>query len=90
MAGEQSAHRGAAMSRTAIPHDDDRPGQMEEQLAEEGVAILFASSDMEEVLAMSDRVLVMHQGRISGALPSHEFSEEAIMQLATGAHEVAR
>ncbi|MHC4879609.1 MAG: sugar ABC transporter ATP-binding protein [Planctomycetota bacterium] len=55
-----------------------------EQLAEEGVAVLFVSSEMEEILGMSDRTLVMHEGRISGELQRDELSEESIMQLATG------
>lgn len=55
-----------------------------EQLAADGVAILFVSSDMEEVLGMSDRTLVMHDGALSGELKREELSEEAIMQLATG------
>lgn len=55
-----------------------------EELAERGVAILFASSDLDEVIGLSDRVLVMHQGRIAGQIPRHALSEEAIMQLATG------
>jgi ribose transport system ATP-binding protein len=55
-----------------------------EELAEEGMAILFVSSEMEEVLAMSDRVLVMHEGGIAGELKRHELSEEAVMRLATG------
>ena len=55
-----------------------------EELAEQGVGILFVSSEMEEVLSMSDRVLVMHEGRITGELDRNELSEEAIMQLATG------
>jgi ribose transport system ATP-binding protein len=54
------------------------------QLAADGVAILFVSSELEEILRMSDRVLVMHQGRICGELPRHELSEEAVMHLATG------
>ena len=54
------------------------------QLAAEGVAILFVSSDMEEVLNMSDRTLVMHDGRITGELQRGELSEEAIMHHATG------
>lgn len=54
-----------------------------EQLAGEGVAILFASSEMEEILGMSDRVLVMREGCLSGELPRKELSEEAVMQLAT-------
>ena len=55
-----------------------------ESLAERGVAVLFASSEMEEIIGMSDRVLVMHEGRITGELPRQELSEEAIMHLATG------
>ena len=55
-----------------------------EQLAGEGVAILFVSSEMEEILRMSERTLVMHQGRITGELPRAKLSEEAVMQLATG------
>lgn len=55
-----------------------------EQLAGEGVAILFASSDMEEVLGMSDRVLVMHEGCIAGELRRDQLTEQSIMHLATG------
>jgi ribose transport system ATP-binding protein len=55
-----------------------------ERLASDGVAILFVSSEMEEILRMSDRALVMHQGRITGELQRAELSEEAVMQLATG------
>ena len=54
-----------------------------EELAERGVAILFVSSEMEEVLGMADRAIVMHEGRITGELSREELSEEAIMQLAT-------
>ena len=56
-----------------------------EELAGRGVAILFVSSEMEEVLRMSDRTLVMCQGRITGELPREELSEEAVMRYATGA-----
>lgn len=55
-----------------------------EELAEQGVAILFVSSEMEEVLGMADRVLVMHEGQLTGELSRSEMSEEAIMHLATG------
>jgi len=48
------------------------------------MAILFVSSEMEEVLGMADRALVMHEGRIAGELARNELSEQAIMQLATG------
>ena len=55
-----------------------------EELAASGVAVLFVSSEMEEVLGMADRALVMHEGAISGELTRDQLSEEAIMQLATG------
>ncbi|HEV2763904.1 MAG TPA: ATP-binding cassette domain-containing protein, partial [Pyrinomonadaceae bacterium] len=53
-------------------------------LAREGVAIMMISSDMEEVLGVSDRVAVMHEGRLTGVLSRPEFSEEAVMRLAVG------
>jgi ribose transport system ATP-binding protein len=55
-----------------------------DQLAGEGVAILMISSDLEEILGMSDRVLVLHEGRLAGELARAELSEEAVMHLATG------
>ena len=55
-----------------------------DRLAGQGVAILMISSDMEEVLGMSDRVLVMHQGRVASELPRERLTEEAVMRLATG------
>lgn len=53
-------------------------------LAEDGVAIVMISSDMEEILGESDRVAVMHEGAISGTLERGQLSEEAIMRLAVG------
>ena len=55
-----------------------------DRLAREGMAVLMISSDLEEVLNMSDRVLVMYQGRLAGELPRERLSEEAVMHLATG------
>ena len=54
------------------------------ELAGNGAAILYASSDMEEILGVSDRVLVMYQGRITGELLREQLSEELIMQMAVG------
>jgi ribose transport system ATP-binding protein len=54
------------------------------QLAENGVAIIMISSDMEEILGISDRVVVMHEGSITGVLNRDQLSEEAIMNLAVG------
>jgi ribose transport system ATP-binding protein len=53
-------------------------------LADAGVAVLMISSDMEEVIGVSDRVAVMHEGRISGLLDRAQCSEENILQLAVG------
>ncbi len=58
-----------------------------ENLAKSGVAIVMISSDMEEVLNVSDRVAVMHEGAITGFLSREESSEEAIMRLAVGGSE---
>ena len=54
------------------------------QLAESGVAILMISSDMEEVLHISDRVAVMHEGALTGILERSDCTEENIMRLAVG------
>jgi ribose transport system ATP-binding protein len=53
-------------------------------LAESGVAILMISSDMEEVLHISDRVAVMHEGTLTGVLERKDCTEENIMRLAVG------
>ena len=51
-------------------------------LAAEGVAILMISSDMEEILGNSDRIAVMHEGRVTGILQGADCTQEAIMSLA--------
>jgi len=53
-------------------------------LADRGVAIVMISSDMEEVIGVSDRVAVMHEGRISGLLEREQFSEYNVLRLAIG------
>ncbi len=58
--------------------------QLMRQLANEGVGILMVSSDMEEVLGVSDRIVVMHEGKIAGVLEKKNFTEEAVMNLASG------
>ena len=54
------------------------------RLAGEGLAVLFVSSEMEEILSLSDRAFVMHEGRLAGMLSRDELSEENVMRLAAG------
>ncbi|MCC6441842.1 MAG: sugar ABC transporter ATP-binding protein [Armatimonadetes bacterium] len=54
------------------------------RLVESGVGILMISSELPEILGMSDRILVMRQGRIAGELSREEATQEKIMRLATG------
>ncbi|MBM2710484.1 sugar ABC transporter ATP-binding protein [Mesorhizobium caraganae] len=53
-------------------------------LADAGVAVLMISSDMEEVIGVSDRIAVMHEGQISGILDKEQFSQENVLLLAVG------
>lgn len=53
-------------------------------LAETGVAIIMISSELPEILGMSDRIIVMHEGKLTGELSRQEASQEKIMTLATG------
>jgi ABC-type sugar transport system ATPase subunit len=54
------------------------------QLARSGTAVLMISSELPEILAMSDRILVMCEGRIKGEFERHEATPEKIMHVATG------
>jgi ribose transport system ATP-binding protein len=56
-------------------------------LADSGVAVLMISSDMEEVIRVSDRIAVMHEGAISGVLTREFFSEENVLRFAVGKTE---
>jgi inositol transport system ATP-binding protein len=54
------------------------------QLAEQGKAVIFISSEMQEVVGMCDRVLVLHEGKATGELKGEDITQEKIMHLATG------
>jgi ribose transport system ATP-binding protein len=53
-------------------------------LTDAGVVVIVISSDLEEVLGISDRIAVMREGAIVGTLARNQFSEEAVMNLAFG------
>jgi ABC-type sugar transport system ATPase subunit len=54
------------------------------QLAQAGMGIIMISSELPEILGMSDRILVMHEGRVAGVLERSEASQEIIMAYASG------
>ncbi|WP_338722345.1 sugar ABC transporter ATP-binding protein [Devosia sp. XK-2] len=56
-------------------------------LADAGVGVMMISSDMEEVIGVSDRIIVMREGAVSGSLDRSEFSEHNVLQLAVGANQ---
>lgn len=58
--------------------------QLINQFKQEGLSIILVSSEMPEVLGMSDRVLVMHEGRLSGDFPIEQASQEILMAAAVG------
>ena len=55
------------------------------RLTEEGLGVLMISSDLNEILGMSDRIVVMREGRTTGELARREATAERVMALATGA-----
>lgn len=58
--------------------------QLMNQLTAEGVAIIMISSELPEILGMSDRILVMHQGKIAGEFSAEEATQEKILHRALG------
>ena len=56
------------------------------ELADTGNAILMISSDMEELLGMSDRIIVLSEGKLAGEVQKEKFSQDYILDLASGAH----
>ena len=53
-------------------------------LAKDGKAIILISSEMQEILAMSDRIMVMHEGTKVGEIGRQEATQEKILHMATG------
>lgn len=56
------------------------------ELADAGVGVMMISSDMEEVIGVSDRIVVLREGEVAGALERADFSEHNVLKLAVGAH----
>jgi len=54
------------------------------ELSERGISIIMISSEMEELIGMSDRILVLHEGKIAGELARVNFSQQRILELASG------
>lgn len=57
------------------------------ELAEQGKSILMVSSDMEELLGMSDRIIVLHEGKQAGDISRDEFCQERVLAYASGLEE---
>jgi ribose transport system ATP-binding protein len=55
-------------------------------LADAGVGVMMISSDMEEVIGVSDRIVVLREGEVAGSLSRSEFSEHNVLKLAVGAN----
>ncbi len=60
------------------------------QLAQNGMAVILISSEMDEVMGMSDRIIVMHEGHVEGELQRNEFEQERILNLASGLAQKGR
>jgi ribose transport system ATP-binding protein len=58
--------------------------QLINQFKQEGLSIILVSSEMPEVMGMSDRILVMHEGHLSGEFPIEQATQEALMAAAVG------
>jgi len=58
--------------------------EMMRDLARQGIGIILISSELPEILTMSDRIVVMHEGRVTGILDRSEATEDKVMAYATG------
>ena len=57
------------------------------EMVNEGMSIIMISSELNEVIGMSDRIYVMHEGKITGEIPGDEATEQGIMRFATNTEE---
>ena len=53
------------------------------QLKKQGIAVMFVSSEMPEVMGLADRIIVMCDGRITGELTAAEATQDSILKMAT-------
>ena len=58
--------------------------QLINRLAEEGLGIIVISSEMEEILGITDRLLILSEGRLSGTLMKEEYSQTTVLKYASG------
>jgi ABC-type sugar transport system ATPase subunit len=54
------------------------------ELAQQGMSIIMITSEMEELLGMSDRIIVLFEGKITGELVKEDFAQERVLELASG------
>ena len=76
----------SSMSRRAASMSAPRPRSIKliGRLAAGGAGVVVVSSEIDEILAVADRILVMHRGRIAGELTRENATEARIVELATG------
>lgn len=53
-------------------------------MVQQGISIIMISSEMEELIGMSDRIIVMHEGKLAGELEKKDFSQNKILEYASG------
>lgn len=58
--------------------------QLINEMVERGVSIIMISSEMEELIGMSDRIVVLHEGRVAGEMDKKDFDQQKILELASG------
>lgn len=61
--------------------------QIINEMVDKGISILMISSEMEELIGMSDRIVVLHEGRVTGELKKEEFDQQRILEYASGIHQ---